>query len=234
VVFTTLFAAMALIPPFAQNLLGYPVVTTGLVLMPRGIGTMVTMIVAGRLANKIDPRVSISSGLAIMAWSLYEMSKFDLQVDVWALTWTGFVQGLGMGLSMITLMTMAFSTLPPALRTEATGVYNLIRNIGGSVGISVAFTLLDRYGQVNHQSLAEHITPYNSPLAASPMGTDLTSTHDLAMLNGMISKQAAMISFNNDFKLMMILSLIAIPIVLLLRRPKFDKASPKEAAPVME
>ncbi|HEU5398689.1 MAG TPA: EmrB/QacA family drug resistance transporter, partial [Gammaproteobacteria bacterium] len=97
-----------------------------------------------------------------------------------------------------------------------------------------AFTLLDRYGQVNHQSLAQHITPYNAPLASSPMATDLSSTHDLAMLNGMISKQAAMISFNNDFKLMMILSLIAIPLVLMLRRPRFDQAQPKEAAPVME
>ncbi|HEV2212317.1 MAG TPA: DHA2 family efflux MFS transporter permease subunit, partial [Gammaproteobacteria bacterium] len=122
VVFTTLFAAMALIPPFAQNLLGYPVVTTGLVLMPRGIGTMLTMMMAGRLSNKIDPRVMISSGLLVMAWSLYEMSKFDLQVDMWALTWTGFVQGLGMGMSMITLMAIAFSTLPAQLRTEATGV----------------------------------------------------------------------------------------------------------------
>jgi MFS transporter, DHA2 family, multidrug resistance protein len=234
VVFTTLFAAMALIPPFAQNLLGYPVVTTGLVLMPRGIGTMLTMIVAGRLANKIDPRLSISSGLAIMAWSLYEMSKFDLQVDVWALTWTGFVQGLGMGLSMITLMTMAFSTLPSKLRTEATGVYNLIRNLGGSIGISVAFTLLDRNGQIIHQSLAQHITPYNQALSASPMITDLSSTHDLTMLNGMITRQASMIAYNNDFKLMMILSLIAIPIVMLLRKPTFDKTAPKEAAPVME
>ena len=236
VVFTTLFAAMALIPPFAQNLLGYPVITTGLVLMPRGIGTMVTMMIAGRLANKIDPRVMISSGLAVMAWSLYEMSQFDLQVDMWALTWTGFVQGLGMGLSMITLMTIAFSTLPAVLRTEATGVYNLIRNIGGSVGISVAFTLLDRNGQVNHEVLAQHITPYNAALGASPMGADLSNMHDLAMLNSMITRQAAMISFNNDFKLMMILSLIAIPFVLLLRRPRFDKAAagPKEAAPVME
>ncbi|MGE5626277.1 MAG: DHA2 family efflux MFS transporter permease subunit [Bacillota bacterium] len=232
VVFTTLFAAMALIPPFAQNLMGYPVVTTGLVLMPRGIGTMITMMVAGRIANKVDPRINISLGLIIMAWSLHEMSKFDLQVDAWALTWTGFVQGLGMGLSMITLMTMAFSTLPSKLRTEATGVYNLIRNIGGSVGISVAFTLLDRYGQVNHQVLGQHINPYNQALTAGPM--DLSSTHDLVMLNGMISRQAAMISFNNDFKLMMILSLIAIPFVLLLRRPKFDQAKPKEPAAVME
>jgi len=234
VVFTTLFAAMALIPPFAQNLLGYPVVTTGLVLMPRGIGTMVTMMVAGRLANKVDPRFSISAGLAIMAWSLHEMSMFDLQVDVWALTWTCFLQGLGMGLSMITLMTMAFSTLPPALRTEATGVYNLIRNIGGSVGISVAFTLLDHYGQVNHQVLAQHITPYNAQLAGSPVPMDLSSTHDLATLNALITRQAAMISYNDDFKLMMILSLVAIPLVLLLRKPRFDKAAPKEAAPVME
>jgi DHA2 family multidrug resistance protein len=139
-----------------------------------------------------------------------------------------------MGLSMITLMTMAFSTLPPALRTEATGVYNLIRNIGGSVGISVAFTLLDRNGQIIHQSLAQHLTPYNQALNASPMVSDLSSTHDLVMLNGMITRQASMIAFNNDFKLMMILSLIAIPLVLMLRRPKFDKDKPKEAAVVME
>jgi DHA2 family multidrug resistance protein len=234
VVFTTLFAAMALIPPFAQNLMGYPVVTTGLVLMPRGIGTMITMMISGRLSNKIDPRVMISGGLVVMAWSLHEMSKFDLQVDMWALTWTGFVQGLGMGMSMITLMAIAFSTLPPQLRTEATGVYNLIRNIGGSVGISVAFTLLDRYGQVNHASLAQRITPYNAALGASPMGADLSNTHNLAMLNSLVSRQAAMISYNDDFKLMMVLSLLAIPIVLLLRKPRFDKAKPKEAAPVME
>ena len=237
VVFTTLFAAMALIPPFAQNLMGYPTVTTGLVLMPRGIGTMITMIVAGRLSNKIDPRIMISSGLLVMAWSLHEMSQFDLQVDAWALTWTGFVQGLGMGLSMITLMTIAFSTLPAQLRTEATGVYNLIRNIGGSVGISVAFTLLDRYGQVNHSVLAQHINPYNGNMRFMPgAGMDLSSGHDLAMLNAMVSRQAAMISYNDDFKLMMILSLLAIPLVLMLKRPRYDKAQPqaKEAAPVME
>ena len=223
VVFTTLFAAMALIPPFAQNLMGYPV------------GTMITMMAAGRLANKIDPRIMISSGLAVMAWSLHEMSKFDLQVDMWALTWTGFVQGLGMGMSIITLMTIAFSTLPSRLRTEATGVYNLIRNIGGSVGISVAFTLLDRFGQVNHQSLAQHITPYNGNMAYMPGGgMDLSNTHDLTVLNNLVTRQASMISYNDDFKLMMILSLLAIPFVLLLRRPKFDKAQPKEAAPVME
>ncbi len=143
-----------------------------------------------------------------------------------------------MGLSMITLMAIAFSTLPAQLRTEATGVYNLIRNIGGSVGISVAFTLLDRFGQVNHASLAQHISPYNGNMQFMPGGgMDLNNTHDLAMLNGMVSRQAAMISYNNDFKLMMILSLLAIPLVLMLKRPRFDKAKagqPKEAAPVME
>ena len=236
VVFTTLFAAMSLVPPFAQNLMGYPVVTTGLVLMPRGIGTMITMMLAGRLSTRVDPRANIVTGLAIMAWSLYEMSHFDLQVDAWALTWTGFAQGLGMGLCMIPLMAMAFSTLPAQLRTEATGVYNLIRNLGGSIGISVAFTLLDRFGQVNHQVLAQHITPYNAALNASPVPMDLSSTHDLAVLNGLVTRQAAMISFNNDFRLMMILSLVAIPLVFMLQRPRFDKApgGAKQPAPVME
>jgi MFS transporter, DHA2 family, multidrug resistance protein len=233
VVFTTLFAAMALIPPFAQNLLNYPVITTGWVLMPRGIGTMLAMMLAGRLSARVDPRINITAGLGIMAWALYEMTHFDLQVDTWSLTWTGFVQGVGMGLSMIPLMTMAFSTLPGALRTEGTGVYNLIRNIGGSVGISVAFTLLDTNGQVNHSTLAQFINPYSHALQRAAGNMDLSNTHDLAMLNGLVTRQAAMISFNNDFMLMMILTLVAIPAVLLLRRPRFDKPAGQPAA-VME
>jgi len=236
VVFIMLFSAMALIPPFAQNLLGYPVITTGLILMPRGIGTMLAMMVVGRFSNKVDPRFNMVTGLIIMAFSLEVMSHFDLEVDAWILTWTGFVQGIGMGLTMIPLMTMAFSTLPGAFRTEGTGIFNLIRNVGGSIGISVAFTLLDRNTQVNHAALAQHINPYANAMHLSPMadGMDLHSMHDLSMLNAMVTRQAAMISFNDDFRLMMVLCLLAVPLVLLLRRPKFSPGVPKQAAPAME
>ncbi|MDE2234605.1 MAG: DHA2 family efflux MFS transporter permease subunit [Gammaproteobacteria bacterium] len=225
IVFISLFSIMALIPPFVQNLLQYPVIITGLVLMPRGIGTMLSMIVVGRLSNKMDPRLNMSVGLFIMALSMYFMSHFNTGIDTWAITWTGFVQGLGMGQVMVPLMTMTFSSLPSKLRTEGTGVYNLIRNVGGSVGISIAFTLLSRNTQINHSVLGAHINPYNQAMQFSSLGShvDLYSRHDLTMINRLVTQQAAMIGFNDDFKLMMIMSLVAIPLVFLMRQPKYAR-----------
>ncbi len=237
IVFISLFSIMSLIPPFVQNLLNYPVLITGLVLMPRGIGTMLSMIVVGRLSNKMDPRLNMSVGLFIMALSMYFMSHFDTGIDTWAITWTGFLQGLGMGQVMVPLMTVAFSTLPTQLRTEGTGIYNLIRNVGGSVGISIAFTLLSRNTQINHEVLGGHINPYNQAMQLSPMASqiNLHNTHDLAILNGLVTKQASMISFNNDFKLMMLMSLAAIPLVFLMRQPKYpEKTGSKPRAMAIE
>jgi len=237
IVFISLFSIMSLIPPFVQNLLNYPVLITGLVLMPRGIGTMLSMIVVGRLSNKMDPRLNMSVGLFIMALSMYFMSHFDTGIDTWAITWTGFLQGLGMGQVMVPLMTVAFSTLPAQLRTEGTGIYNLIRNVGGSVGISIAFTLLSRNTQINHEVLGGHINPYNQAMQLSPMASrmNLHNTHDLAILNGLVTQQASMISFNNDFKLMMLMSLAAIPLVFLMRQPKYpEKTGAKSHAMAIE
>ncbi len=236
IVFISLFSVMALIPPFVQNLLDYPVIITGLVLMPRGIGTMISMMLVGRLSSKMDPRFNMVAGLAVMALSMYFMSHFDTQIDTWAIVWTGFVQGLGMGQVMVPLMTVAFSTLPSTLRTEGTGVYNLIRNIGGSVGISIAFTLLSRNTQINHEVLAAHINPYNQAMALSPMASmNLHNPHDLVIINGLVTRQAAMISFNDDFKLMMLISLAAIPLVFFMKQPKYgEQAGKKQPAMVME
>jgi MFS transporter, DHA2 family, multidrug resistance protein len=227
IVFISLFSIMSLIPPFVQNLLGYPVIVTGLVLMPRGIGTMLSMLIVGRLSTKVDPRLNMFAGLFIMALSMYFMSHFDTGIDTWAIVWTGFIQGLGMGQVMVPLMTTAFSTLPTKLRTEGTGVYNLIRNVGGSVGISIAFTLLSRNTQINHEVLGGHITPYNQAMQLPAMAghMNLHNAHDLAIINGLVTRQAAMIGFNNDFKLMMIISLAAIPLVFLMRQPKFTGQS---------
>jgi MFS transporter, DHA2 family, multidrug resistance protein len=222
VLFLSMYAVMALIPPFVQNLLDYPVLIAGLVLMPRGVGTMITMIAAGRLSNKIDQRISMITGLILMAFSMYEMCHFDTQIDTWAITWTSFVQGLGIGLVMIPLFAATFSTLPAQQRTEGTGVFNLLRNIGGSVGISVAFTLLSRNTQINHQTLGTHVTPYNQAmrLSATASQFNLHQQHDLALINGLVTKQAAMIGFNNDFLLLMFFSLAAIPLVFFMRTPK--------------
>ncbi|MGA9853214.1 MAG: DHA2 family efflux MFS transporter permease subunit [Gammaproteobacteria bacterium] len=224
VVLISLYSIMALIPQFVQNLLDYPVVITGLVLMPRGIGTMISMLIVGRLSNKIDPRFNMAVGLFIMGISMYFMTGFDTNISTWPIVWTGFLQGIGMGQVMVPLLTVAFSTLPTQQRTEGTGVYNLIRNVGGSVGISIAFTLLSRNTQINHEVLGGHITPYNQIMPLSPMASmNPHNIHDLTTINGLVTQQAAMISYNNDFKLMMILSLAAIPLVFLMRQPKYGK-----------
>ncbi len=224
VVFLSLFSTMSLIPPLLQNLLGYPVLLTGMLLMPRGIGTMLSMIVVGRLSQKIDPRLNIVVGLSIMAFAMYVMSGFTTGLDNWIVIWTGFVQGIGMGQVIVPLTTMAFSTLPSVQRTEGTGVYNLIRNIGGSVGISISFTLLDRNTQINHSTLADTLTPFSQRLDLTPLAGQLHagSTGILERLNGLVTQQAAMIGFNNDFKLMMAMSFLAVPLVFLLKRPRYD------------
>ncbi|HET7921461.1 MAG TPA: MFS transporter, partial [Gammaproteobacteria bacterium] len=226
----SLFSIMSLIPPMVQNLRGYPVLITGLVLMPRGIGTMISMLIVGKLANKVDARFNMAAGLAIMALSMYFMAGFDTGIDTWAITWTGFVQGIGMGQVMVPLMTLTFSTLAPHFRTEGTGVYNLIRNVGGSIGISIAFTLLSRNTQINHAELGTHITPYNQAiqLSAATAQMNLSNPHDLAMMNGLVTRQATMISFNDDFKLMMITCLLAIPLVFLMQQPKYGKPAEGE------
>ena len=222
-----LLATMALLPPMLQNLMGYPTVTTGLVLAPRGVGTMISMLLVGRLVRTIDPRLLIGAGLLLTAWSLWEMTGFTIEMGQGPLILTGIVQGLGLGLVFVPLSTMAFATLQPHQRTDAASLFSLVRNLGSSVGISIVATLLSQNTQVNHAEIAGHVTPFN-PLLELQMpgltGSDAVSA--LAQLNGMVTQQAAMIAYLNDFKLMMFVTLSALPLLLILRRPAQAKAAP--------
>ena len=221
VIGVVLFANLALLPPLMQDLLNYPVVTTGLILAPRGIGTMVSMIVVGRLLTKMDPRLPVLAGLLLTALSLYQMTGFSLGMDEWMVIRTGIVQGLGIGFVFPPLSTLTFATLPPQLRTEAAGLFSLMRNIGASVGISVVETLLARSIQINHQEIAEHVSPYNAMLRALPSDS-LWNMHTLAgqaMLDGEINRQASMIAYIGDFKFMMVVTLSIVPLLFLLRNP---------------
>jgi len=215
-----LFATLALLPPLLQGLLNYPVVLTGLVTAPRGVGTLAAMVVVSRLMGKIDTRLLIAAGFAVTAVSLWTMTGFYLQMDTSMVIWTGLAQGLGSGMVYVPLAAVAFATLAPAYRNEGTAFFSLIRNIGSSIGISVVTTMLTRNTQLMHSRLAEHVTPYLEPLhpAAS------TTMQGIAMLNQRVTTQAAMIAYNNDFKMMMILSVCAMPFVALLRgtRSKAD------------
>lgn len=212
-----LFATLALLPPLLQNLLGYPVVLTGLVTAPRGIGTLIAMAIVGRLATRIDGRYVMAFGLSLTAVSLWWMTNFYLQMDSNEVVWSGLLQGFGTGCVFAPLSTIAFSTLAPHLRNEGTAFFSLMRNLGSSVGISAVTTLLVRNTQIMHSRLAEHVTPFNDGLTSLSAGAP-TAEH-LAQLNALVTRQAAMIAYNNDFKLMLILTVIAIPLVALLRAP---------------
>jgi len=211
-----LYATLALLPPLLQGLMNYPVVTTGLVTAPRGFGSLLSMLIIGRIAHRIDIRWVISCGFAIAAFSAWQMTGFDLQMDESTVMWSGIAQGVGSGMVSVPLAGAAFATLRPTLRNEAASLFNLCRNLGSSVGISIVETLLVRNTQTAHATLAEHVTPFNS-LVHAPMQGGAPATR-LALLNAQVTQQAAMIAYDDNFKLMMWLSLAAIPLVLLLRK----------------
>jgi DHA2 family multidrug resistance protein len=225
IVGAVLFATLALLPPLLQELLNYPVLTTGLVTAPRGLGTFCAMFIVGRLMGKIDTRVIIAAGFALTAFSSWQMAGFDLQMDSSIVIWSGLAQGLGTGFVYVPLAAVTFATLSPVLRNEGTAIFSLTRNLGSSIGISIVETLLTRNTQVVHSTLAEHVTRF-SPILRDRLPNGLPSLQTLAGLNAAVTQQAAMIAYNNDFKLMTVLSLASIPLVLLLRKGRAISAEP--------
>lgn len=221
VVGVVLFATLALLPPMLEELLNYPVVLTGLVTAPRGLGTLAAMLVVSRLIGRIDGRYIIAIGFGLTAFSLWQMTRFYLQMDSSIVILSGLAQGFGTGLVYVPLAAISFATLPAAYRNEGAALFSLLRNVGSSIGIAGVETLLTRNTQIMHARLAEQVTPYSDILHLHP---DLAGAgvSGLAAVNATVTRQAQMIAYNNDFKLMMILSLAAIPLVILLRgaRPR--------------
>ncbi|MDC9823877.1 DHA2 family efflux MFS transporter permease subunit [Devosia sp. ZB163] len=218
----TLFSGLALLPPMLQNLMGFPVIETGLLMGPRGIGTMVSMIVVGRLVSKYDPRILVVGGTLLMGYSLYMMTEFDIVMGSGPILLSGFLQGIGMGFVFVPLNSLAFATINAKYRVDATAMFSLIRNVGQGVGISVVTTILAQMQVVNYGELAERITLDSGPLR------DFAAAHGgfgnvVGSIHGMITQQAAMLAFLDDFHLMMILTFVSLPIVFLLRRPKAAK-----------
>jgi DHA2 family multidrug resistance protein len=221
IVGVTYLASLALMSPYLQTLMGYPVITAGIVMGPRGLGTMTCMFLVGRLIGRVDTRWLLTLGLGLTAWAMYVMTGWTPEVSQWTIVSVGFVQGAGLGFLFVPLTTVAFSTLPATLRGEGTGLYNLSRNVGSSVGISVVTALLTSNTQVNHADIAAYVTPFNHAFAAPAVMHALSpfTAAGRAALDGMITLQAVIIAYIDDFKLLMILSLMAMPLVLLLRRP---------------
>ena len=225
VVGAVLYATRALIPPMLQNLMGYPVATAGLVTAPSGAGTMVAMLLAGKLLRRVDARLILLAGMGISALALWQMMHYTIVLSPSDIVWPGVIQGFGLGLVFVPLSTLTFSTLTAELRADGTATYSLMRNIGSSIGISIVQTLMTRYTQVSHADLAAHVTVFDSTVR-----TLLASGSKLgiALLDQGITQQAAMIAYVDDFKLMFIATLLAIPLLVLIRSPR--SASTDEAA----
>ena len=212
---------MVLLPTMMQALMNYPVVTAGFVTAPRGVGTLIAMILVSRMIGKIDTRLIIFTGLALTAISLWQMTGFSLYMNMNLLLVSGVLQGFGLGFVFTPLSTITFSTLSRQHLTQGTAIFSLMRNIGGSVGVSIVEMLLVENTQVIHSRLVEHIRPDNpmaqAPFLAAPYS--LTDPSGVAALNAEITRQAQMIAYINDFYFMVIIIVIALPLILLLRRP---------------
>jgi MFS transporter, DHA2 family, multidrug resistance protein len=216
-----MLATMALLPPYLQTLLGYPVFDAGLILAPRGIGTMVAMMLSTRFMERsvVPPRYLIVTGLVFIIGSLWQMTGFTTNVTQSMITWTGFIQGFGLGFIFVPLSTLAFATLEPELRTEGSSIFGLMRTIGSSLGISIVVSQLASGVQREHAVLTEHITAFNPLLqnTASASIWDVNTPQGLALLEGEVARQALQLAYIDDFQLIMIMALVAVPAALLLR-----------------
>ncbi|MDZ3832473.1 MAG: MDR family MFS transporter [Sphingopyxis sp.] len=230
VIGVVMFASMALLPPMLQGLFGWPVIDTGLVLAVRGVGILISMWFAGQLLGKIDARWLVGSGLAIAAFSLWQMSHWSLTMGMQPVVVSGLIQGLGMGLIFIPLNTIAFATIPPQYRTDGSSLLNLFRSIGASVGISIVTTQLASNIQTSHADLVTHVTNSSTSLVDASTADRFGTAGDvaMAMVDAEINRQAAMIAYINDFWAMMWVTLAAVPLVLLLRPPRAN--SPRVSA----
>lgn len=220
VVGLVMMASIALLPPMMQHLFGYSVIDTGWALMPRGVGTLVSMQVSGWLVRRgVDARPIVMLGFLLAGVSLWMMSGWSLDVDNGHIIITGLIQGLGMGLVFIPLNNAAFATLPPTLRTEGASLLNLTRSLGASVGISVCTTLFARSVQVSHADLAANVDGSFTEAIDVTTIDRFQALGDavLRMIDGEVTRQAMMIAYINDFYAMMWVTLAAIPLVLLMR-----------------
>lgn len=223
-----LLAGLALLPPLLQHVYGYSVLQSGILTAPRGVGTLISMLVAGRLVGKLDSRILVVAGISLMATSLWMMTGFALDQPSGPVIWSGVVQGLGIGLIFVVMQSLAFATLAPMLRTSAASLLNLARNIGGSIGIAVVGSQLVRMTQVSHADIASHVTASTIPTLDPGLLERIGQEGDvaLAIINAEVTRQAVFIAYLDDFWLMMWITLAALPLVLLLRKASAPQGGP--------
>ncbi len=221
-----LVASSALLAPFLQTLGGYTVTDAGLLMMPRGVGTMLAMAMVGRLAMRFDARKVITFGTILLLATTYEMSRWTPEVTSSRMAWIGFIQGFGMGFIFVPMNLIAFATIAPQIRTDASAIMNLLRNIGAAISVSLTTVVLTSSTQIVHAQVAEQVDPFNRALAvnAPAMMWNPQLPHGLMSIDSVISRAAVQIAYANDFLFLFYISLPAVVLVWFMRRPQLPGA----------
>ncbi len=223
-----------LLPLFLQNIRGFPVLTAGLIMAPRGLGSMMSLALAGWLVKHFDSRLIIAAGFGSVAYSSWLLSTFTLDVGIWDFVFAVYFNGFGVGLIWVPLTALSFETLAPRYRTEGSTLTSLFRVYGAGIGISIMVSVLSRTSAITHSQLSENITPYNRLMQTPflPEHWDLGTAVGRLALDGEIARQAATIGFLNDFYLLFIGAALSMPLVMLLRTsgPASKRAAAAAAA----
>jgi MFS transporter, DHA2 family, multidrug resistance protein len=226
-----LYGSLVLLPIFLQTVLGYPALQAGIAMAPRGIGSFIAMPVIGMLIGKIDPRKMLGAGLLVGAFTLFELSSINLQAGYWDIFWPQFIQGLSMGLLFVPLSTLTMSSIAKEKMGNATSLFSLMRNLGGSVGIAMVATMLARRTQVHTNLLGANIHAYSSQAQQAledarnlfmSRGSDFYTATQQAYraIWGSVLRQSSMVAFVDVFRALALVFLLAVPLVLLMRRLK--------------
>jgi DHA2 family multidrug resistance protein len=228
-----LYCSLTLLPIMMQGVLGYSVMHAGVISMPRGLIMLLVLQVMGRVDALLDRRLLVAIGLGFLVFSFWRMSQFDLSMTGESIVWATMIQGLGQGIIFVPLSTLGYATISPALRPDASAISNLMRNIGGSGGIAMVQALTAANIQRMHASLAAHIR-LDDPVvrAALPSFLSPDSVQGAVALNAEITRQATMVAYVDDFRLMVFITLLCLPLVLLLRQPRRRVIATEETAPL--
>jgi MFS transporter, DHA2 family, multidrug resistance protein len=226
-----LYGSTVLLPVWLQTLMGYSALQAGMAMLPRGLGSFLFMPIVGILMSKIEPRKLLAAGLLISAYSLYSLSKLNLNAGYWDIFWPQLLQGTSMGLLFVPLTTITNGPIPKAQMGNATSLFNLMRNIGASIGIASVITIVARHSQTNTSTLGSHVTPYDSAAVAMmnsikggliAAGADpVTATQKAyAMAFGIVQRHAAMLSYLDAFRLLAVMFIAGLPLILIMKKPK--------------
>jgi DHA2 family multidrug resistance protein len=230
-----LYGTIALLPLFLQTLLGYPAVSSGMAVSPRGFGAIVSMLIVGRLIGKVNSRYLIMFGFAVLGYSTYQFGNINLEISISSIVWPSITSGFAMGFIFVPLTTMALGTLSNEQMGNASGVFNLMRNSGGSIGIATVTTLLARGAQVHQAAMVSHLTPYDPAYQerlkqmtegfAARGGSVLAGQQAYAGLYGTVVRQAMLLSYIDVFRLLAFLCLLCIPATLLFKQVRAKPGS---------